>query len=258
MTARPQSPPSPQTAAGQSLGAMPCSLLVAALFARRDSIYKTMAGVDAWDMDRDARKWPGGTAIVAHPPCRAWSQLRHFAKPRHDEKDLALWSVEQVRKWGGVLEHPAKSALWPAMNLPEPGERDEWGGWTYQAPQMWWGHWCDKPTRLYIIGCAPAELPAVPLVLGEATHVQTYSHKCRRRPQLPHSMREKTPPAFAEFLVSIARIAESKNAADLGQIQKGHVCKHGVRWPHECRPCAEASWIRHQILTANSPIHPPR
>jgi hypothetical protein len=188
--------------------------LISVLFARRDSIYKTMAGVDVWDADRDALQWPGGNSIVAHPPCRAWSQLRHFAKPRPGEKDLALWAVEQIRLWGGVLEHPAKSVLWPTAKLPEPGERDEWGGWTYQAPQMWWGHWCDKPTRLYIVGCSPAELPAVPLILGEASHVQTYSHKCRRRPQLPPSMREKTPPAFAGWLVEVARICSANEQGE--------------------------------------------
>jgi hypothetical protein len=181
---------------------------VAVLFARSDSIYKAMAGLDVWDAERDALKWPGGTSCVTHAPCRAWSQLRHFAKPRPGEKELSIWAIGQVRKWGGVFEHPAKSALWPTMNLPEPGQTDEYGGWTFQAPQMWWGHWCEKPTRLYVVGCSPKEMPEIPIRMGEATHVQTYSHKCRRRPQLPYHMREKTPPAFAEFLVAIARIAQ--------------------------------------------------
>lgn len=90
---------------------------VAALFVRADSIYKTMPGVDAWDIERDARKWPGGCPVVAHPPCRAWGRLRQFAKPRPDEKDLAPWAVEKVRRWGGVLEHPANSSLWIACGL---------------------------------------------------------------------------------------------------------------------------------------------
>lgn len=41
---------------------------VAALFVRADSIYKTMPDVDAWDIERDARRWPGGCPVVAHPP----------------------------------------------------------------------------------------------------------------------------------------------------------------------------------------------
>lgn len=29
---------------------------------------------------------------------------------------------------------------------------------------------------------------------------------------------------------------------DLGKIERGHVCKHGVRWPHACQPCDDAAW----------------
>lgn len=28
---------------------------------------------------------------------------------------------------------------------------------------------------------------------------------------------------------------------DLGKIERGHVCKHGVRWPHPCDECDAAS-----------------
>lgn len=73
---------------------------VAVLFARADSVYKTMPGTDVWDMERDARRWPGGAPVVAHPPCRAWASLRHHAKPRPDEKGLALFAIESVRPLG--------------------------------------------------------------------------------------------------------------------------------------------------------------
>ena len=104
-------------------------MTVAVLFARADSCYKALPGCDVWDAERDARRWPGGCPVVAHPPCRAWGRLRHFAKPRPDEKALALWAVEQVRKFGGVLEHPASSTLWPAAGLPAPGARDPESNW---------------------------------------------------------------------------------------------------------------------------------
>lgn len=29
---------------------------------------------------------------------------------------------------------------------------------------------------------------------------------------------------------------------DLGHIERGHICKHGVRWPHACQPCDDAAW----------------
>lgn len=91
--------------------------MIAVLFARADSAYKTLPGCDVYDIERDARTWRGGCPAVAHPPCRAWGQFHFFAKPRPDEKELALWAVEQVRRWGGVLEHPAQSAMWAG---PEP------------------------------------------------------------------------------------------------------------------------------------------
>lgn len=68
-----------------------------------------------------------------------------------------------------MLEHPAGSTLWPVAGLPEPGERDAWGGFTIIVPQFWWGHLADKATRLYICGCEPGDLPPVPFddaVLG--------------------------------------------------------------------------------------------
>lgn len=95
-------------------------MTVAVLFARADSCYKEMPECDVWDIDRDARKWAGGSPVVAHPPCRAWGRLRTFAKPRKGERLLATWSVRQVRKWGGVLEHPASSTLWPKAGRVRP------------------------------------------------------------------------------------------------------------------------------------------
>lgn len=107
---------------------------VAVLFARADSIYKTMPGCDVYDIERDARTWPGGCPVVAHPPCRAWGRLRKFAKPRDDEKSLGPWAVEQVRTWGGVLEHPAESTLFAHCGMPRPGQfPDEHGGWSVEA-----------------------------------------------------------------------------------------------------------------------------
>lgn len=93
---------------------------VAVLFARSDSIYKDMDGVDVFDAERDARTWQGGCPLVAHPPCRAWGRLRSFANPRPDEKNLARLAVALVREFGGVLEHPAGSTLWPSQKLPPP------------------------------------------------------------------------------------------------------------------------------------------
>jgi hypothetical protein len=178
---------------------------IAILFARADSVYKTMPGCDVWDIDRDARKWPGGTPAVCHPPCRAWGKLRHFAKPRPDERDLAIWSVQMVRQWGGVIEHPASSLLWKCAGLPEPGSRDAFGGWTLPVLQWWWGHRAEKATRLYIRGCAHEHLPEIPYRIGEAECMVSGDRRKTGKPGLSQANRERTPPRFAEWLVEVAR-----------------------------------------------------
>ena len=180
---------------------------VAVLFARRDSNYKAMAGVDVWDADRDAKNWPGGNQVVAHPPCRAWPSLRHCAKPRAGEKELAIWAVQQIRRWGGVLEHPRRSLLWPTVGLPMPKQRDVFGGFTLIVDQFWWGHRARKRTLLYVCGCEPREVPKMPLALGDApctVGLWSGRDKQRCRPSIGKSEYEATPPEFAAWLVALA------------------------------------------------------
>jgi len=181
---------------------------IAVLFAKHGSIYHEVSGCDVWDKSRDALRWGGGLPVVAHPPCRAWASLRHCAKPDPGEKEYALWAIEQVRKYGGVLEHPARSTLWPVAGLPDIGCTDEYGGWTLVVDQNWWGHRAQKRTRLYICGCKPAELPTMPLRLGKATHtVGLWSGRDKKncRPSISKCEYEATPKMFAEWLVELAR-----------------------------------------------------
>ncbi len=178
---------------------------MAVLFARADSVYKTLSGCDVWDIERDARRWPGGAPVVAHPPCRSWGRLRTFAKPRPGEKELALWAVEQVRCWGGVLEHPAASQLWPACGLPEPGRFDSAGGWTLPIHQHWFGHRAEKATLLYIVGVAPRDVPEMPMRIDEPTHVVQSRKRQNYRPHITKAEREHTPLVLAQWLVELAR-----------------------------------------------------
>jgi hypothetical protein len=169
-------------------------MTVAVLFARADSHYKTMTGVDVYDAERDARTYDGPWPVVAHPPCRAWGRLRSFANPRPDERNLARLAVAMVREFGGVLEHPAGSTLWPAQCLPRPGERDAFGGWTLAAPQKWWGHKAEKETWFYVVGCEPRDQPDLPFVMAEATHVVQSRKREDYRPHITKAEREHTPP----------------------------------------------------------------
>jgi hypothetical protein len=183
---------------------------VAVLFARADSVYKSLPGVDVWDEARDARRWPGGAPVVAHPPCRAWGGLRHMAKPVPGERELTLFALDQVRAWGGVLEHPRRSQLWPEKRLPLGDQIDEFGGYTLQVNQSWWGHKAEKSTLLYICRVRPADIPAVAVQLA----APLYTVGCcgrggsgvrtKWRPEISHADRERTPPAFAAWLLEIA------------------------------------------------------
>lgn len=167
---------------------------VSVLFARSDSCYFELVA-DVWDAKRDARNYTASNPVVCHPPCRGWGRLRHWAKPRPDEKALALFAVEQVRRCGGVLEHPWGSTLWHAANLPHPGKVDAWGGWTLLVDQGWWGHAAPKPTYLYIVGCTRENVGELPVQLHRAEG---------RTLKLSPADRERTPPAFARFLVQLA------------------------------------------------------
>ncbi len=182
---------------------------VAALFVRADSIYKGLPGVDCWDEARDARKWPGGMPCVAHPPCRGWGRLRHMSKATAAEKALGILALDFVDANGGVVEHPYDSTLWPHTQ----GRR----GFLYTVDQCWWGHRARKRTSLYIVGIAARDLPPIPLDFTEPTHIvagglpkDAAEAKRKRkawpcRPSVTPREAEATPPAFAQWLVELAR-----------------------------------------------------
>jgi hypothetical protein len=189
--------------------------MIAVLFARCDSIYKTIPECDVFDMDRDALTYRGNMPVIAHPPCRAWGRLRGLAKPLPGERELAFFAVDQVRRCGGVLEHPAASVLWKAAGLPEPGWRDKYGGWTLVVYQSSFGHRAEKATRLYIVGIEPAQMRMTPLILGEASHIIGTSGRRRDggrlrrgdsgwRPEVGRVELEATPVAFAHWLIELA------------------------------------------------------
>lgn len=181
---------------------------VAALFVRSDSSYKSLPGVDAWDAERDARQFAGGMPVVAHPPCRAWGRLRQFAKPRADEKALGPWAVDQVRRWGGVLEHPWQSTLYDHCGLPRPGDApDEWGGYAIEVDQFVFGHRARKPTWLYIVGCPLEQLPPIPQRRGQPTHCIRPTKHYPRLPSVTKAEREHTPEPLSRWLVEVARRA---------------------------------------------------
>jgi len=167
--------------------------MIAALFVREDSHYKEIPGVDAYDHKRDALSWSGGCPAVFHPPCRAWGKYKSKALPRPGEKDLARWSMSMVRRFGGVIEHPASSDLWKEFNCLSYGLRDEFGGVLFPVYQSWFGHRGQKETALYLVG---APVPAL--------HHCKSNHELVPVENMGRAERERTPPAFAQWLVELA------------------------------------------------------
>jgi len=184
--------------------------LVAVLFARERSVYHSIAVCDVYDRVRGARTWSGGVPVVAHPPCAQWGSLRSFAHRVPEQLALAPWAIEQVRRYGGVVEHPGGSLLWRELDLPAPGAGvDQCGGWTLGIEQREFGHRARKRTLLYIVGCAPRDIPGLPLSLHYATHrVKTDSRSPvatrRRHLELSAAGRQTTPAAMARWLVALA------------------------------------------------------
>ncbi|MDD2764162.1 MAG: hypothetical protein PHE83_09345 [Opitutaceae bacterium] len=183
------------------------------------SVYGTLPGVEVYDLVRDAWSFSGGMPVVAHPPCRLWGRMRGLAKcpDAEKEKALGLFCAVRVRESGGILEHPARSLLWTAANLPTPGRRDEFGGWTLAAPQWWWGHKADKASWFYIVGVEPADLPEIPLRLGESDYVvATIARYPREHPEhrieLSKRLRSATPSSLANWLLSVARLSSVTEA----------------------------------------------
>ncbi len=227
-------------------------------------------GNPSWDVNRgDARLYDGPHSVVAHPPCKHWGRLRHLAhvaclgcelrysRSEHDfcpgcgaassfvwsDADCAPRAVEQVRKWGGVLEPPSGSKLWDESNgpglkpiwKPRPGEPEHGkairvsiddlkGGYTIEVYQVEWGHVPRKRTWLYLVGVPREALEAPPFPGREPTHWISGGHKFAGRkskgtPVPPGikicsaQQRRRTPPLFAEYLVRLARAAGASRRA---------------------------------------------
>jgi hypothetical protein len=136
-----------------------------------------------------------------------------MAKPRPDEKELAIYSINKIREVGGVLEHPRASKLWPTMSLPKPGEIDEFGGFSLCVNQHWWGHKAEKKTMLYICGIDKKDLPFIPINFDRIDFTVTSSIRKssgRLKGRLGKKDNEGTPINFAKFLIGIASKCNKK------------------------------------------------
>jgi hypothetical protein len=191
--------------------------VIAALFVQRNGCYWNLDGVDPWDEERDARLYDGPWPVVAHPPCARWCLLAGLVEHRYgirkgDDGGCFASALESVRRWGGVLEHPAYSAAFAAHGLPAPNARGGWqrtlcGGAVCHVEQSRYGHRARKATWLYAVA---DDLPAMRWGVGEGRHALVsycYNSIPREagRPRLSSKEASATPPEFREVLLAIAR-----------------------------------------------------
>jgi hypothetical protein len=188
--------------------------MIAALYVDPKGPYWGRPDVDAWDEARDARLYAGPWPVVAHPPCSRWCQLAGLVESRYghmrgDDGGCFAAALAAVRRWGGVLEHPAESAAWAAHGLLRPPRKGgwvsagDWIGWTCCVEQGHYGHRARKATWLYVVGAA--SLPSLRWGPSKASAVVSFANRrSDPRPRLRTREASATPPAFAEVLESLA------------------------------------------------------
>lgn len=137
--------------------------MIAALYVETDGAYFGLDGVDPWDEARDARRYAGPLPVVAHPPCQLWGAFApinykrwggEHNRPGNDGGCFAA-ALAAVNRWGGVLEHPAKTRAWAAYGLEKPagiGWQRSGLGWVCEVWQSAYGHRANKATWLYYRG----------------------------------------------------------------------------------------------------------
>lgn len=207
--------------------------MIAALFVQHGGCYFGLEGVDPWDQRRDARKYAGPWPAVAHPPCARWGAyatggpgafawLPGMAPKKGDDGGCFASALESVRRWGGVIEHPARSHAWQFFGLSAPPAVGGWvkadkHGWTCHVEQGAYGHRARKATWLYAVGSALPELrwgsaagDFVPESEGRSRDDMVRAGMVSR---LSKRERAATPPEFRDLLISIARTASTARAA---------------------------------------------
>ena len=188
--------------------------MIAALYVESGGAYYGLEGVDPWDELRDARQYPGPFPVVAHPPCARWSILGSCRGYR-DGLDGGCFesALAAVRTYGGVLEHPARSLAWERFALPRPGAYG-WSaalgdpGWSCFVDQHHYGFPTRKPTWLYFVGDVPP-----PMLWGRSASKVSAQRMAGGGSR--QALRSRTPPAFRDALLELARTANHSAPSDL-------------------------------------------
>lgn len=223
--------------------------MIAALFVEKDGAYFGLPDVDPWDEARDARLYPGPWPVVAHPPCSRWCRLAGLVEKRWgykkgDDGGCFASALASVRRWGGVLEHPAYSDAWHTFVLPKPPRSGGWvrglcGGWACHVEQWHYGHRAKKATWLYAYGLCPppmrwgstpdnavtayvtdgggdAKRRARSRPVAPVSWCGNHTADGEVRPRLGSKEASASPPGFRDELLSIARSVTRETAPNGG------------------------------------------
>jgi hypothetical protein len=196
---------------------------VAALYIDPRGPYPALLGPDlCWDEARDARTYTGPWPVVAHPPCQLWTNFaalnfkRYGGEHNRPGNDGGAFrhALRCVDAWGGVLEHPAESRAWKHFFLPRPSAAGGWtvageGAWVCEVWQSAYGHKARKRTWLYYAGALP------PMDANWSRNPGTHQLGWfdRLKPVLSKREANCTPPAFAQWLISLAEQAGANRRA---------------------------------------------
>ena len=165
--------------------------MITVLCAKKNSLYKTIPGIDVWDEDRDAYFFTGSNPVITHAPCAQWSQMKGFANDKPDEKELAFHCLKYVVRNGGIFEHPSGSSFFKEAGI----ERN-----VYSVDQSWWGFTARKKTWLYFSKCKPLAFPI--MTPPPAGVIAPHRHKKGMGTRdMPKSQRATTVLPFANWMI---------------------------------------------------------
>lgn len=201
---RPGSPP-PNRTKTQPKVMSKCSTLlepelIAALYVETNGCDFGFPDIDPWDILRDANFYLGPFPVVAHPPCERWGRFSEGSMTKKDrvtgdDGGCFTSALASLRRWGGVLEHPARKKTWLLYVGPKP-------------PELIWGP-CEQ------------RLPAKRL----AERGYESARRCGVIANMSSRQRQRTPLRFLELLLELANRCQPAAFAD--------VQKHDPRRTHE-------------------------
>lgn len=212
---------------------------IAALYVASDGPYFGLTAVHPMDEKADARMYAGPWPVVAHPPCQRWGRMWKgqpgnikAGRPERKGDDGGCFksALFDVRRFGGVLEHPEGSHAWSHFGLAKPPREGGWikaddhGGWTCRVEQGRYGHYCAKPTWLYVVGTdrpdlrwgvspppTEADFPAEAVAKHGLDYCKRAGVMAFRGGGKDSAPRIHTPAEFRDLLIVIARSVDQPN-----------------------------------------------